>query len=245
MPSSLSTPSVLITLAAGVLTFTLDNQAAGNEVTGPMFDAMLASLSEQAARPTARVLRLRANGPTFCTGRERVGRDAASLRSEVTRLIELKKALRNTSLITIAEVQGDAHGFGAGLAILCDFTLVSSQASLAFPEMRKGLPPAAIMAYLGSYSLPKALFGWVLFGDAFTPEQALAAGLVTRVCAPETLSDEAAALADRVLLLDEEGVRHCKAFFQQAQESTLEQNFRLATEGLVVSSLRLMDAARR
>jgi hypothetical protein len=61
-------------------------------------------------------------------------------------------------LITIAEVQGDAFGFGFGLAILCDFTLVSSSAKLAFPEMRKGLPPAAIMAYLGRYALPKQVF---------------------------------------------------------------------------------------
>jgi hypothetical protein len=58
----------------------------------------------------------------------------------------------------IAEVQGDAFGFGFDLAILCDFTLVSSSAKLAFPEMRKGLPPAAIMAYLGRYALPKQVF---------------------------------------------------------------------------------------
>jgi methylglutaconyl-CoA hydratase len=66
--------------------------------------------------------------------------------------------LRASALITIAEVQGDAFGFGFGLAILCDFTLVSSSAKLAFPEMRKGLPPAAIMAYLGRYALPKQVF---------------------------------------------------------------------------------------
>jgi methylglutaconyl-CoA hydratase len=245
MQNTTSGAPVSITESAGILTFTLDNVAAGNEVTGPMFEAMLAAVAKQAAKPTARVLRLRANGAAFCTGRERAGRDAASIHAEVTRLIAFKKALRNTPLITIAQVQGDAHGFGLGIAILCDFTLVSTKATLAFPEMRKGLPPAAIMAYLGRYALPKACFPMVLFGDAFTPEQALAAGLVTRVCAADALTTEADALADRILTLDADGARQCKAFFNQAQEGTLEQNFNLATETLVVRSLRLMDAARK
>jgi methylglutaconyl-CoA hydratase len=245
MQNTTSDAPVSIVESAGILTFTLDNAGAGNEVTGPMFEAMLGALAQQASKPTARVLRLRANGAAFCTGRERSGRDAASIHAEVTRLIALKKALRGTSLITIAEVQGDAHGFGLGIAILCDFTLVSAKATLAFPEMRKGLPPAAIMAYLGRYSLPKVCFPLVLFGDAFTPEQALAAGLITRVCAPDALSADVDALADRILTLDADGARQCKAFFQQAQEGTLEQNFGLATETLVVRSLRLMDAARK
>ncbi len=228
--------------ASGVLTFTLNNPAAGNEIDGAMFDGMLAAL---AAASAPRVLRLRANGPAFCTGRERAGTDAASMHAEVARLIALKKALRATPLITIAEVQGDAHGFGMGLAILCDFTLVSNAATLAFPEMRKGLPPAAIMAYLNQYALPKATFPMVLFGDRFTPAQALAAGLISEVCAPEALAGRASALADRILALDAAGARNCKAFFQSAQEATLEQNFRHAGEALVVNSLRLRDAARK
>ena len=231
---------VVIDRSGEILTFTLNNADAGNEVTGPMFDAMIASLSSEATVPAARVLRIRARGEVFCTGRERAGTDAVSIHREVSRLIELKRLLRASSMITIAEVQGNAFGFGFGLAILCDFTLVSSSAKLAFPEMRKGLPPAAIMAYLGRYTLPKQVFLMVLFGDAITPEAALNAGLVTRVCAPDTLQAEADALADRILALDDTGARQCKSFFQATEESSLEHNFRCATETLTVSALRLM-----
>jgi methylglutaconyl-CoA hydratase len=231
---------VVIDRSGEMLTFTLNNADAGNEVTAPMFDAMIAALRSEATVPTARVLRIRARGEVFCTGRERAGTDAVSIHREVSRLIELKRLLRASSMITIAEVQGNAFGFGFGLAILCDFTLVSSTAKLAFPEMRKGLPPAAIMAYLGRYTLPKQVFPMVLFGDAITPETALNAGLVTRVCAPDTLQAEADALADRILALDDTGARQCKSFFQTAEESSLEHNFRCATETLTVSALRLM-----
>jgi methylglutaconyl-CoA hydratase len=231
---------VVIDRSGEVLTFTLNNAEAGNEVTAPMFDAMIAALRSEATVPMARVLRMRARGEVFCTGRERAGTDAVSIHHEVSRLIELKRLLRASSMITIAEVQGNAFGFGFGLAILCDFTLVSSSAKLAFPEMRKGLPPAAIMAYLGRYTLPKQVFPMVLFGDAITPEAALNAGLVTRVCAPATLQAEADALADRILALDDAGARQCKSFFQATEESSLEHNFRCATETLTVSALRLM-----
>jgi methylglutaconyl-CoA hydratase len=231
---------IVIDRSGEMLTFTLNNADAGNEVTAPMFDAMIAALRSEATVPTARVLRIRARGEVFCTGRERAGTDAVSIHREVSRLIELKRLLRASSMITIAEVQGNAFGFGFGLAILCDFTLVSSSAKLAFPEMRKGLPPAAIMAYLGRYTLPKQVFPMVLFGDAITPETALNAGLVTRVCAPDTLQAEADALADRILALDDTGARQCKSFFQTAEESSLEHNFRCATETLTVSALRLM-----
>lgn len=239
------TDRLLVTEADGVLTFTLNRADAGNEIDGAMFDAMLSALAAAAGPSGPRVLRLRANGAVFCTGRERAGTDAATMHAEVARLIELKKALRASSMITIAEVQGDAHGFGMGLAMLCDFTLVSNAATLAFPEMRKGLPPAAIMAYLNRYALPKTTFPLVLFGDRFTPAQALAAGLASEVCAPDALAARAAALVDSILALDADGARNCKAFFQGAQEATLEQNFRHATEALVVNSLRLRDAARK
>jgi methylglutaconyl-CoA hydratase len=232
---------VLIEKTGAVLTFTLNNPDAGNEVTGPMFDAMIAALRSEAIEPGARVLRLRATGNAFCKGRERAGRDAASIHAEVARLIELKQLLRSTSLISIAEVQGDAFGFGFGLAILCDFAIVSSDARLAFPEMKAGLPPAAIMAYLGRYALPKHVFPMVLFGDPLTPAVALHAGLITQVSTPDTLAGAADALIERILALDEAGARQCKAFFQAAEESALEQNFRLATETLTVTSLRLMQ----
>ncbi len=237
--------TVLISEDGGVLTFTLNNPQSGNEVSAAMMEAMKEALAVAALDPAVRVLRLRAKGDTFCMGRERAGRDATSIHAEVARLISLKAALRSTTLISIAEVQGTAHGFGVGLAMLCDFTLVASNATLAFPEMRKGLPPAAIMAYLGHYALPKAAFPLVLFGRDFTPHVALGAGLITQICAPDSLHGDADALALEILALDPDGARHCKRYFQAAQEGTLEQNFRLANETLTVNSMRLMAAAQK
>ena len=224
-----------------VLTFTLDNPSRGNEVTGAMFDAMLAELRSESSTPVARVLRIRARGKVFCTGRERAGRDAESIHKEVARLVEFKHALRTSSMISVAEVQGDALGFGFGLAIVCDFVLVAENASLAFPEMRSGLAPAAIMAYLGEYILPRFAFPLVLFGDPISPQRALQIGLISQICAPEQLVGEANALVARILRLDPAAVRRCKEFFLSAQQNSFDQNCRRAIEALTEGSLAIFN----
>jgi len=209
-----------------------------------MFDAMLAELRAEAKRPRARVLHLRARGNVFCTGRERAGRNADGIRRESRRLIEVKRRLRMLPLISVAEVQGDAFGFGFGLAIVCDFVLVAETAALGFPEMRSGLAPSAIMAYLGEYTLPRFAFPLVLFGDAITPAYAQQIGLISHVCAADRLKSDADALVERVLRLDAVAVRRCKEFFLNAQQHGFAENCRLAAEVLTRDSLAVLKRAK-
>lgn len=230
-------PGVVIERSEEVLSFVLDNRENANEVTAVMMEAMLAELRAEAIRPRARVLRIRARGKVFCTGRERAVRDVEGLRAESQRIVEFKRALRTSPLVSIAEVHGDAFGFGFGLAIVCDFVLVAETASLGFPEMRKGLAPTAIMSYLGEYILPRHAFPLVLFGEPINANQALQIGLISQACAPERLESEAESLVNRILKLESGAARRCKEFFLTAQQNFFEQNCRLAMESLTVGSL--------
>jgi methylglutaconyl-CoA hydratase len=219
----------------------LNNSDHGNEVTGAMFDAMLGELRREASHPIARVLRLRARGKVFCTGRERAGRDAETIHHESARLIEFKRALRVSPLISVAEVQGDAFGFGFGLAIVCDFVYVAETAALGFPEMKFGLAPAAIMAYLGEYALPRFAFPLVLFGDPIAPQQAQQIGLISQVSSAGALARDVDTLIERILRLDPAAARSCKEFFLTAQQNSFDQNCRLATEALTAGSLAVLS----
>jgi enoyl-CoA hydratase/carnithine racemase len=231
---------IVVQRAGEVLNFTLNNPEQGNQITGAMFDAMLAELRAQASRPTARVLRIRARGKVFCTGRERTARDAKSMRRESQRILDFNRALRNSSLISVAEVQGDATGFGFGLAILCDFALVAEGAKLAFSEMRAGLAPAAIMAYIGEYALPRFAFPLVLFGDPIEPQLAVEVGLISQVCRQDRLAANADALAARILALDSSAALRCKEFFRTAQQNSFDRNCRLAVDALTTGGMALL-----
>jgi len=239
-----SLDEIIVAQAGDVLSFTLNNPDHGNQVTGAMLDVMLAQLRAQASRPTARVLCVRGRGNVFCTGRERAARDAKSMRRESQRILDFKRALRNTPLVSVAEVQGTASGFGFGLAILCDFALVAEHASLAFPEMRAGLPPAAIMAYLGEYALPRSVFPLVLFGDSIDPRRAVEVGLISRVCPQDRLTAETDALVARILQLDASAVRRCKQFFRIAQNNSFDRNCRLAVDALTAGGMALLARSK-
>src|ERR1700686_5921274 len=239
-PSANASIGVVVERAGDVLNFTLNNSEHGNEVTGVMFDAMLAELRREASHPAARVLRLRARGKVFCTGRERGGRDAATIHHESARLIEFKRALRISPLISVAEVHGDAFGFGFGLAIVCDFVYVSENAALGFPEMKFGLAPSAIMAYLGEYALPRFAFPLLLFGDPIAPQHALQIGLISQVCPGARLAADADALVERILKLDRNAARTCKEFFLTTQQNSFDQNCRLAVEALTFGTLAVV-----
>jgi methylglutaconyl-CoA hydratase len=243
-PHGGSSSGVRIERQGEVLAMTLDHVAARNAITGAMFDAMLAALGGAASDPTARVLHIRAEGDVFCMGRERAGRDEAAIRAEVTRLIALKQAVMTSPLISVAEVQGDAAGFGVGLAVLCDFTVVAETAMLSFPEMRAGLPPAAIMAYLGRYALPKRIFPLILLAPEFTATHARDIGLVTQVTAREALRREVDELIRRILAMDPEATRQCKAYFQAAQEGPLDARFSRAIDLLTARTLQLQSARK-
>jgi len=239
-PSAETPPGLKIESAGEVLTFILDNPADGNRVTGDMLDAMLNVLRPEAMQPSARILIIRATGDVFCTGRERAGRDLASIRQEAARILEFKRALRTTNLISIAAVQGDAMGFGFGLAIVCDFVVVAQHASLGFPEMRSGLAPAAIMSYLGDYTLPRFAFPMVLFGDPIDPQRALQIGLISQVSTKQRLTEDVNSLVQRILKLEPAAARKCKEFFNVAAQNSFEQNCRLATEVLTIGSLSVL-----
>jgi methylglutaconyl-CoA hydratase len=164
-----------------------------------------------------------------------------AIHQEAARLIEFKRAVRTSSLIGVAEVQGDAFGFGFGLAIVCDFVYAAENAALGFPEMKFGLAPAAIMAYLGEYALPRFAFPLVLFGDPITPQQAREIGLISHVSAPSTLPSDVDDLIERILRLDPNAARNCKEFFQTTLQNSFDQNCRLATEALTVGSLAVLS----
>ncbi|MGH3664772.1 MAG: hypothetical protein ACRDU8_01550, partial [Egibacteraceae bacterium] len=72
-----------------------------NLLTPKMCGALTGLLLSPA--PDEHVLRLRADGPHFCLGRERAADSAQDLRAEVRTLVALNQALAASRLITVAQ----------------------------------------------------------------------------------------------------------------------------------------------
>lgn len=96
----------------------------------------------------------------------------------------------------IAAVNGFALGGGTEIMLSCDLAVMSSQATLGLPEVKRGLFAAAGgLVRLPRHLPPKVAMRAALTGDPITAEEALRWGLVNEVVDPEDVLDQALALA--------------------------------------------------
>lgn len=101
--------------------------------------------------------------------------------------------------VFIAAVNGYALGGGCELALACDLRIASEQATFGQPEINLGIIPG----FGGTQRLPRIVGTarakeWIFTGKRFSAQDALNAGLVSRVLPPEQLVPEARTLAEEL-----------------------------------------------
>jgi methylglutaconyl-CoA hydratase len=147
----------------------------------------------------AHVLRLHAAGSMFCLGRERAATTPGELRAESATLVELNRALRDSPLVSVASVQGDAAGFGVGLAAMCDVAVAAESARFWFPEVDINLAPALGLAWLPRLIGEREAFWMTATGTRIDANRARALNLVNDVVAPAELRAEVDRRIDTLL----------------------------------------------
>ncbi len=189
--------------------------------------------------PGAHVLRLRATGDVFCLGRDRGGATPAEVRAEASALAALTRSARRTRLVTVAEVQGDAAGFGVGLIAAFDVAVAVRSASFRFPEVGIGLAPALVLAWLPRVVGRREAFWLTATGGALSAEKAASLGLLnevvdTRESLTERVDEMVAQLRTRSPRVHADIKDMLRTFGELGDESALEAS----VDRLVVGSLR-------
>jgi enoyl-CoA hydratase/carnithine racemase len=187
----------VVTLSTGgrVARLTLDRPESGNLITSTMMRQLAAALTE-AGDAGADILVISANGPDFSLGRDQheVLPDGVT-RDDNTRLIvTANDALADFPGVTISSVRGRAVGFGCGLALQTDFTVVADTALLGFDETRHGLSPKFVMGYLESFVGRKRAVDLILTGRLVPAAEAERIGMVSRVVPEDDLAAATEAL---------------------------------------------------
>jgi methylglutaconyl-CoA hydratase len=162
----------------GVITAELDRPPQ-NLFSIALCDELTGVLSDPP--PGAHILRLRAAGDVFCLGRDRGGSTPSDARGEAEALARVTRAARRTKLVTVAEVQGDAAGFGVGLVAAFDVAVAVRQATFRFPEVGIGLAPALVLAWLPRVAGRREAFWLTATGDPLSAARAAELGLLNEV----------------------------------------------------------------
>ncbi len=197
---------VLVEVADGVATVTLNRPAALNALNYAIKGELLAAFLDLARDRSVRAIVLTGAGRAFSAGqdlRERLEPDAPPLDEELTlRYNPIIRAIREAPQPVIAAVNGVAAGAGASLAFACDLRIASESASFVLAFGRIGLVPDSG----ATWTLPRLVGAAraaeiALLGDAISASEALSMGLVSRVVPLEMLAAEAAAMAAQLVAL--------------------------------------------
>lgn len=201
----------------GVAQLTLDRPDKNNAFNAQMIGELIAVFDRVAVSETIRVLVLAAAGRAFSAGGDiawmRAQADLTENENEADalQLATMLRKLDQLPQFTLALVQGAALGGGLGLIAACDYVCAIQSANFRFSETRLGLTPATISPFV--IAKIGAGHARALFTSAapFHARDALAIGLVHRLCMDETELAAAGAQAVQFALEGAPGaIRDCK-----------------------------------
>lgn len=221
----------------GVATVTLNRPNARNAFDA---DLMTAVADTFATLADARLVVLSANGPAFCAGADlewmragaRMSPDQARADSE--HIAGMLRAVHDCPAPVVARVQGPVFGGGTGLLACADVVVAAPTAVFSFSEVRLGLAPAVIAAYLLpriGLSAATALF---MTGERFDAERAREIGLVHVVA--EDLDQAVTTTVDDLLRGGPAAQRATKSLCRYVARSDFESSVSFALD--LISSLR-------
>jgi enoyl-CoA hydratase/carnithine racemase len=206
----------------GLLWLTLDRPDKMNAFTVLMADELEQAFDRASLDDEVRVIVVTGAGRAFCAGMDlSVGGNVfgldESLRPTLADLRErfdeeeISRGVRDTGgRVTlaiarcrkpvIAAINGAAVGIGATMTLAMDFRLASEAARIGFVFGRIGITPEACSTWFlpRLVGLQQAL-EWVYTADTIVPADALAAGLVRSVHAPDRLLADAEAFGRKLV----------------------------------------------
>jgi 2-(1,2-epoxy-1,2-dihydrophenyl)acetyl-CoA isomerase len=216
--------------SGAVVRLTLARPEAGNALDGALAAALLAAFDDVAAQAAdggpVRCVLLLAQGRNFCVGgdvrtfasagpgpgpQERVGALAAAFHTLQRRILDLPVPV-------VVGAHGWVAGAGIGLALCGDVVVLGASARLRPAYLGIGLSPDGGASWFLTRGLGAARARDVLLTDGFvTADEALAAGLVSRVVPDDHVGTVAAQVATAVAAGPAGAVRRTRALVRAAQ----------------------------
>jgi enoyl-CoA hydratase/carnithine racemase len=184
-----------------VLVARLNRPEARNALNGALMEQIGRAMVDAESDPDIRVVLLTGTGDrAFCAGMD-LQEFASGQRAivDATGMDGFRRFLGgDVSVPIVGAANASAVAGGMEVLLACDMVVVSSEARLGLPEVKRGLIPGGGGTFLGT-RIPLALaMEIVLTGEPIDAERAYQIGLVNAVAAPDQVLGTALAFADRI-----------------------------------------------
>jgi enoyl-CoA hydratase/carnithine racemase len=226
--------------SGAIARLTLRRPDAGNPVDARLVRELIQARETIADDNAVRVLLLSAEGDAFSRGW-----NWDALLGETTDPVAALRShgippdpfgcLSDLPQPVVCALNGDAIGAGLELALACDVRIAATGARFLVPEVSMGLLPLAG----GTQRLPRLVgrgkaLEMILTGEPVSADEALRIGLVSAAVPRERLSEEAAAIAQRIAEGGPLAVRYAKEAVAHGIEMPLEQALRFETDLTII-----------
>lgn len=217
-----------------IATLTLNQPKLRNSISEiEVVEEFIDALDQAAKMKDLRCLIITGAGSAFSSGgniKHMLNKDgmfageANDIRENYGKVIQrIPLALYQLDIPTIAAVNGPAVGAGCDLTMYCDMRIASTQATFAESFIKVGIIPGDG----GAWILPKiAGYGraaeMAFTGEAISAQQAYDWGMLNKLVEPETLMDEAYALAKRIAKNPPQALRATKQLMRAATNMPLD-----------------------
>jgi methylglutaconyl-CoA hydratase len=232
---------VLVQLAGGVLTATLNRPDKRNAIDTAMIDALLDTLARADLDAAVRVIALRGAGRDFSAGmdlNELLASAEHSLeqnRAAALHFAEIFVRIRRLPKPVVAVVQGRALAGGCGLASACDLILAAESAQFGYPEVQRGFVPAIVMTMLRRAVGEKVAFDLAATGRVLNGTEAAAAGLISRVYEDADFEEQAGEVLRILAESSATALAFTKQQFYHLDGLSFEEGLRLGADVNAVS----------
>lgn len=216
---------------------TLNRPEKRNALSYEFVSAIKAGLQQAEQDASCKVIVLKGNGESFCSGA-----DLASLQALQTNtydenladsmhLADLFLKIYHSPKPVISLVHGAAFAGGCGLATICDFCFAESHAKFAYTEVKIGFIPAIVMVFLLRQIGERKARQILLSGEVLEANQAKDLGLINYVVESaiieETVHEFAVKLCKQT---SAQSIAATKAMLAQVPELNLVQAIEYAAQ---------------
>ncbi|MBS9718129.1 enoyl-CoA hydratase/isomerase family protein [Pseudohalocynthiibacter aestuariivivens] len=222
----------------GVRTITLNRPASLNAMNRQLIDEVARAFDDANADTETRSIVFTGAGKAFCAGddrREHVHPDSEEEARDLVQAIQrATHAIIFGAKPVVGAINGWAVGGGFEWAINCDFPIWGKSAKGFFPEVSlnifvTGAVTSLLPSMVGLHKAREMLF----FGEKYTADDLLDAGVAWRVEADDALLEKAQETAERLSDLPTLSVRSMKRVLNAIATPDLHRALQLETDATV------------
>ncbi|SIT29619.1 enoyl-CoA hydratase/isomerase family protein [Achromobacter sp. MFA1 R4] len=237
--------TLLLETDGALATLTLNRADALNAIDVAMARDLQRAAQWIETRDALRVVLLRGAGKAFCAGGD-IGMftgDPATVRATLsdlfTPLNDFVGRIPRMDKVWLAQIHGVAAGAGLSLVLACDLAIADAGARFMTAYLKLGATPDAGMTHgLMRAVGPKRALDLLLRHDAFTADEALAWGIITRTAPAGELTASAQAYAQDIARHAPHGIAGAKALLRSAAHAPLETQLAEETVRFLLSAGR-------